>query len=362
MSEPLHRRGLLAAPFALPLVLPRPALAQTPRGPAPTALSVAPPSAPLVAPLVAPLGAPWRGVNMSQVESHPFGGPDARLSLRRAAASGVDAVAIVPFLWQSGSTSPDVSLGSDMSAEQLREGIRQARELGLRVLVKPHLWVQGGQPGQIMLPNAEAWRRWFASYTNALLQVAKVAQEAGAEAFSIGSGLSRSLARAEWRGVVGSVRGVFRGKLIQVVDSTEMADQVQHWDQLDAIGLKLYPALGRDDGPEEWAPVLRREADRIDRLAARWRRRVWVAEVGLRSAAGAAARPWEVVEDRRTQPDPRVQAEVLARWLHALDRPSVEAVLIWRWFTDPLRGGPQDSDFTVQNKLAEGVMLGAWAR
>ena len=299
---------------------------------------------------------------MAQVETHPFGGPDARLSLRRAAAAGADAVAIVPFLWQASSASPDVSLGSDMSPEQLKAGIQQARELGLRVLVKPHLWVQGGQPGQILLPNAEAWRRWFTSYTAALLQLARVAQEAGAEAFSIGSGLSRSLARAEWRGVIGPVRSAFRGKLIQVVDSTEMADQVQHWDQLDAIGLKLYPALGRDDGPEEWAPVLRREAERIDRLAARWRRHVWVAEVGLRSAAGAAARPWEAVEDRRTQPDPRVQAEVLARWLRALERPSVEAVLIWRWFTDPLRGGAQDSDFTVQNKLAEGVMLGAWAR
>jgi hypothetical protein len=353
MTEPLLRRGLLAAPLLLPL-LPNPALAQRPREAAPAAAPAAPP-------LAAP-GSPWRGVNMAQVESHPFGGPDARLSMRRAAASGADSVAIVPFLWQSGSASPDVSLGSDMSAEQLKAGIEQARELGLRVLVKPHLWVQGGQPGQILLPNAEAWRRWFTSYTAALLQVARVAQEARAEALCIGSGLSRSLARAEWRGVIGPARSAFQGKLIQVVDSTEMADQVQHWDQLDAIGLKLYPALGRDDGPEEWSPVLRREADRIDRLAARWRRRVWVAEVGLRSAAGAAARPWEVVEDRRTQPDPRVQAEVLARWLHVLDRPSVEAVLIWRWFTDPLRGGPQDSDFTVQNKLAEGVMLGAWAR
>ncbi len=354
MSEPFRRRGLLAAPFLLPL----PALGQPARSRLP-AEAAAPAAAPVATP--GP-GAAWRGVNMAQVETHPFGGPDARLALRRAAAAGADSVAVVPFLWQSGSTSPEVSLGSDMSPAQLQAGIQQARELGLRVVVKPHLWVQGGQPGQIMLANAEAWRRWFASYTTGLLHLARLAQEAGAEAFSVGTGLSRSLARPEWRGLIGQVRGAFRGKLLQVVDSTEMADQVQHWDQLDAIGLKLYPALGRDDGPEEWTPVMRREAERMDRLASRWRRRIWVAEVGLRSAAGAAARPWEVVEDRRTQPDARVQAEVLARWLFHLDRPSVEAVLVWRWFTDPLRGGPQDTDFTVQNKLAEGVMLGAWAR
>jgi hypothetical protein len=106
---------------------------------------------------------------------------------------------------------------------------------------------------------------------------------------------------------------------------------------------------------------MQREAERLDRLAARWRRRVWVAELGLRSAAGAAARPWEAVEDRVSVPDQRVQAMVLARWLAVLDRPSVEATLLWRWFTDPQRGGPQDTDFTLQNKLAEGVLLGAWA-
>ena len=68
------------------------------------------------------------------------------------------------------------------------------------------------------------------------------------------------------------------------------------------------------------------------------------------------------MEERRAPADPRVQAAVLARWLKTLDRPSVEAVLVWRWFTDPGRGGAEDTDFTPQGKLAEGVLMGAWAR
>jgi hypothetical protein len=55
-----------------------------------------------------------------------------------------------------------------------------------------------------------------------------------------------------------------------------------------------------------------------------------------------------------------LQAEVLADWLAALERPSIRGVLIWRWLTDPRAGGPADTDFTVQGKPAERVLLCAW--
>jgi hypothetical protein len=306
-------------------------------------------------------GLRWRGLNLVQLAAHPLGGPNARLAMRQTLALGADSIALVPFLWQASASATEVSLGGDMTADQLRAGIAQARALGLRVLVKPHLWVQGGQPGVAQPRDEAGWRRWFASYGSWLLQLARLAQEAGAEALSLGSGLTASLGRPEWRQLAAQARAAFRGRLVQVAESPEAAEQAQHWEALDGIGLRLYPALGRDDGPNDWLPVMQREAERLDRLAARWRRRVWVAELGLRSAAGAAARPWEAVEDRVSVPDQRVQAMVLARWLAVLDRPSVEATLLWRWFTDPQRGGPQDTDFTLQNKLAEGVLLGAWA-
>jgi hypothetical protein len=38
----------------------------------------------------------------------------------------------------------------------------------------------------------------------------------------------------------------------------------------------------------------------------------------------------------------------------------VRGVLVWRWFTDPAAGGLADTDFTVQGKPAEGVLMCAW--
>jgi len=105
---------------------------------------------------------------------------------------------------------------------------------------------------------------------------------------------------------------------------------------------------------------MRAVTDRLDELAIRTGKSVVVAEIGLRSAQGAAAKPWESAEERMAAADPSLQAAVLADWLAALDRPAIRGIMIWRWFTDPDAGGPADTDFTVQGKPAERVLMCAW--
>ena len=132
------------------------------------------------------------------------------------------------------------------------------------------------------------------------------------------------------------------------------------WSSLDAIGVTLYPSLGADNDRAGHLSAMRAVAARLDALSMRVGKPVWVGEIGLRSAAGAAAKPWESAEERTAQAAPYLQAQVLSDWLSVLDRPSIEGVLVWRWFTDPSAGGVADTDFTVQSKPAEGALLCAW--
>lgn len=301
------------------------------------------------------------GFNVIAAPAHPFGSAGARRALAQARRAGARAVAIVPFLWQASPASPDVGRGSDMSDAALRVAIGDAHALGLAVLVKPHVWVPESWAGAVAMRRDDDWRAWFAGYGRALGQIARVAADERAEALAIGTELAGTTQRPEWRGLIEQARAAFPGRLLYVAHNTDEAEAVPFWQELDAIGVSLYPPLGADDDRAGRIAAMRQTTDRLDVLATRTGMPVLVGEVGLRSARGAAAKPWESAEERAAVPDAALQAEVLADWLAALDRPAIQGVLVWRWLTDPDAGGPGDTDFTVQRKPAEGVLKCIWS-
>ena len=295
------------------------------------------------------------GFNIVTVPGHPFGVVSSHKSLVAAQRAGANTVAIVPFLWQRDSQHAGLVRGNGMPDGALRIAIREARTLKLKVVIKPHVWVEGSWAGSVEPKSDADWRDWFANYRAAVLQLAKVAADEHAEVLCIGTELERTSQRPEWLEIIGAVRKVYPGLLTYAAHNVEEAEAVPFWSKLDAVGVTLYPPLGADSDANGRRAVMRTTADRLDALSKREGKPVLVAEIGIRSAKGAAAKPWESPEERKAEPDPALQAQVLTDWLDALDRPSIEGVLVWRWFTDPAAGGMRDTDFTVQGKPAERV-------
>jgi hypothetical protein len=297
----------------------------------------------------------FEGFNIVAVPGHSFGMASTHKSLVAAQRAGANTVAIVPFLWQRDSQHAGLVRGNGMPDGALRIGIREAHTLKLKVVIKPHVWVEGSWAGSVEPKSDADWKAWFANYRTAVLELAKVAADEHAEVLSIGTELERTSQRPEWLDVIAAVRKVYPGLLTYAAHNLEEAEAVKFWGKLDAIGVTLYPPLGADNDADGRRAVMRTAADRLDALSKREGKPVFVAEIGLRSAKGAAAKPWESPEERKAEPDPALQAQVLSDWLDALDRPSVNGVLVWRWFTDPAAGGVRDTDFTVQGKPAERV-------
>jgi len=300
------------------------------------------------------------GFNVIQSSGHPFGSPSAQLSLANAKKIGANAIAVVPFLWQATPASPDPVRGKDMSDDQVRAAIRDAHALGLAVMVKPQVWVPQSWAGAIAMNFEENWAEWFANYGKEIDHLARIAAQENAEAFVIGTELTETSQRPEWNGLIAAVRKTYSGRLLYMAHNVEEAEKAPFWSSLDAIGVTLYPTLGADDDRIGRLARMVETARRLDALSARIGKPVIVGEIGLRSAHGAAAKPWESAEERVSAPDPNLQAEVLADWLTILDRPSIRGVLIWRWLTNPNAGGVNDTDFTVQGKPAERIVRCAW--
>ncbi|MCA0961129.1 hypothetical protein LCM15_02955 [Salipiger bermudensis] len=285
---------------------------------------------------------------------------EAETSIHRLAATGATAAAIVPFLWQANASSDEIIMGNAVPEDRIRAGIAQVQAAGLSAVVKPHVWVPDRWAGAILV-EGEGKVRWHDAYRKILLELAGIAQNEQAEVLVLGTELRGMSDGPRWAELIKEVRRSFSGRLTYVAHGADEAERVAFWPLLDAVAVSLYPPLGADNAQENWRRAIETELDRVEAVARNVEKPVWIAEIGIRSAEGAAARPWESAEERAAQPDLQLQAAVLSQWLHALKDRKIDNVWIWRWLTDPEGGGQYDTDFTVQNKLAES-RIGDWWR
>ncbi len=289
----------------------------------------------------------WLGANVKRAAHAPWDSRAAVRSLHALREAGGNAVAIVVFLWQPDPHSSALVRGSDTSDAELIQALRVARNLGLRVLLKPHVWVPGHWAGDVKPKDGEH-AVWFDRYRRELERLARIAQSEGAAALAVGVELKQLAQRPEWTAVIEGARRHFKGRLTYVASSMDEAEAFAHWERLDIIAASLYP---RADDFERWVEALRHHAARLTKLSAQFGRAAWVAELGVRSMHGALDAPWASPEQRSGPVDLALQARALSAARRVVQETgAIDAFLVWCWYTDPEAGGNQDTDFTPQGK------------
>jgi hypothetical protein len=239
---------------------------------------------------------------------------------------------------------------------------RQAHALGLKVLLKPHIWLRPPEwPGSIAPRSAADWTSWFATYEAFAVHYARLAQGAGIDAFCVGNELAKTTTREEdWRRVIAAARREYKGPLTYGAEAEEVF-RVPFWDALDAIGVSAYyplvdaPSPGREALADAWRPLV----ERLGRLSARHRRKVVFTELGYRSAPYGAWRHWEI--DDSAAVDLRAQAEAYEAFFRAVwPQPWFGGVYWWKWFSHPGHSGAWSNDFELEGKPAALVVERYW--
>jgi hypothetical protein len=308
-----------------------------------------------------------RGVCFAHAVSleHGYLSADCARELATVRRLGANWISLTPFGYPAAGGAPEIVASAtggieEESDEAICEAGARARELGLRVWLKPHLWTRGWV-GDLAFGPA-GWERFFESYRVFILHYALLAEREGFDGLAVGHELaSASLGFPDrWRQLIGSVRRVYHGTLTYDANWGDEVKGIAFWDALDLVSVSFYGPLAAKPtrSVAELAEGAGKALAGLRVIAARTHRPVLLCEVGYAPFAGAPIRPWE---EHRGSPDLETQRacyEAVVRALSPCDW--VAGALWWKWFSTDRIGGPGDASFSPRGKPAQQVMARAF--
>jgi hypothetical protein len=284
---------------------------------------------------------PVRGMTIScQTWGWEWGTDEMVESMRELKTLGVNWISIHPYARIRGDGSVGSSRPDDGGFAHLTRPIREAKALGLKIMIKPHLAYWGSRfswRGDITFETDEQWQRFFTDYERWIVQMAEVCRDA--DAFVVGTELDKTIEHEhQWRRIIGRVRKNFSGTLTYAANWTDY-QRVPFWDDLDAIGVQAYFPLTQQTGLPDKGDLDLAWATLLNDLAAFSRRKgrpVVLSELGYARSTTAALRPWEGREGGEHADE--IQRRCMAAALGALANDEhVVGAFLWKWFTGPKR-------------------------
>jgi len=291
-----------------------------------------------------------------------YGTSGSLWALEEAAALGADWTSITPYGAMISTDDVEVIPYFEYPPEELEERvrvtIRQAHDLGLKVLLIPHIypwdWSWRGQ----LRPaggSDEGWDRWFASYEDYLMGWADVAAVERVEMLSVGV----EFKTASWRFrdrfalIAEKVRDRYDGLLVYSANWDEV-EEVGFWDRVDVIGLNAFYPLSalEDPDPEDMMRTASDFADTLGYLARVYGKPVVFTEVGFKSLTASYREPWIWPEDiAEARSDDAMQALLFdVTFATYWPRSWFGGLFVWKFLADPA-DDTQEPDFGFSPRL-----------
>ncbi len=292
-------------------------------------------------------------------------------SMRQIKALGANWVTIHPYAsisdgnGRSGLPEGMVHSWSELDPENppqyLLRPIREAHALGLKILIKPHLAYWGTRfswRGEIDFDSSQSYRRFFSSYAEWIVKLARACKEA--DAFVVGTELDKTIGyETDWRRIITKIRAVNDGPLTYAANWTDF-ERVPFWDALDVVGIQAYFPL--TDAPTSDADTLRQAWDsrmsKLRKYGERFNRNIVFTELGYNRSSLAPVRPWEY-ESEDGAAARAIQEACLRAALESIETEErVVGSFLWKWFPGERR---QPRNFNMQEPRVMQVISETWA-
>ena len=301
-------------------------------------------------------------------------------TLRPLVQNNIEWIVLHPYAWQRTFDDPEVvrrpttSMRWSASDSTIEAVTKQAHEAGLRIFLKPHIWLahqNGKWRSDIEMKDEADWATWFAGYTEMILDYAGMAEELGIEMLCIGTELKTTalLREKEWRMLTASVREVYSGEITYAANWDEEYQHIAFWDALDYIGIQAYFPLTNEKNPQLRSIVSGWQVHKqeIEATSRRFDKPVLFTEIGYKSTVDATIEPWRwfgMLAGSFDRVSVQTQATAFEGFFEVFwNEPWFAGAYVWRWASrHDAAGGLWDRAFWIQNKSAQNVVAKGFSR
>jgi hypothetical protein len=272
-------------------------------------------------------------------------------------------VTLMPYSFIRNIETPKIEFNTNRewfgeSENGLLQYAKEFQKVGIKLMVKPHLWLRrGGFTGHLKPNSEENWIILENSYRNYILTYAKAAEELKAEMLCIGTELEQFVLNrpAYWQQLIKEIRTLYKGKLTYAANWDEFK-RIAFWGELDFIGIDAYFPLSDKKSPtiQDFEMGWKSHKAAIISIQKQFNKPVLFTEFGYRSVDFNGKEPWD---SNRIEGNINLEAQV--NGLQAIHNQFWKedwfaGGFVWKWFHRHHEvGGENNNRFTPQNKPAE---------
>ena len=211
-------------------------------------------------------------------------------------------LAIMPYGFMPTLKSPDLRFDHPRQCwgertEGCIETINHSRKEGFEIMLKPQIWIGGGDFTRFIEMNSEKeWLQFEENYANFILNFARVAEDQKVELFCIGTELGKVVAARPqfWTKLVNDVRKIYGGKLTYA-ENWDCFDKPVFLKDMDYISVDAYFPLndGKNPTEQEIRDGWKSHVEKMKTCAEINQKQILITECGYRSLDYAGSKPWD---------------------------------------------------------------------
>jgi len=283
----------------------------------------------------------------------------ATQAIQKQVDIGSNAIAIVPYSYMRDDQKPIPLPILQSPGQENDEGVihsaYEAKERGMKTMLKPQIWLSNAWPGSIEMKSEEDWKLFYSYYHKWIRHYALLAEIHGIDMLSVGVEFVKStLAHEdEWRKIIRSVRGLYSGQITYSANWGDEFEKLAFGDALDFIGINCYYPLSKKNevSDAELRRNFERIKDQIKTVYQKYQKPIVFTEIGFRSINTPWKNPHAEGDDSFNEQHQARCYKVILEGIQ--DEEWCGGILWWKYPSYLNYGGSENNSFTPHNKLAE---------